>query len=300
MCFAVFIINTYIIPATGSSFNLIETFFTVPSSETFNPSSPGDYLKLFTHIFGHANWSHLIANLSYILILGPMLEISYGSINMALMILVTGFATGVINVCFFQTSLLGASGAVFMMVLLSSFTNHKKNEIPLTFILVVVLFLGREIVNAFGNDDISHFAHLAGGLCGSLFGFFAQGGQTSRNARGKGKAAAVSSGKKTAAAKTRGAAYNPDTYSTPALWRKQDLSGQDTRQDDAEEDKDSRTASFGFADLARKTEGKPEHKPAVKPGKNPGIFNRFKSKGTGISEVDQAIASFEETDSFKS
>ena len=59
-----------------------------------------------------------------------------------------------------------------MMILLASFTNHEKNDVPLTFILIVILYLGREILNAFKGDDISQFAHLAGGLCGSLFGFF--------------------------------------------------------------------------------------------------------------------------------
>jgi len=88
------------------------------------------------------------------------------------MIVVTGFITGVLNVCFFPHPLLGASGVVFMMILLASFTNHGKNDIPLTFILIVILYLGRELLDAFKGDDISQFAHLAGGFCGSLFGFF--------------------------------------------------------------------------------------------------------------------------------
>jgi membrane associated rhomboid family serine protease len=59
-----------------------------------------------------------------------------------------------------------------MMVLLASFTNFNKGEIPLTFILVLVLYLGRELFNSFRSDNISEFAHIAGGFCGSLFGFF--------------------------------------------------------------------------------------------------------------------------------
>ena len=91
---------------------------------------------------------------------------------MFLMIIVTGFVTGVLNACFFPHPLLGASGVVFMMILLASFTNNGKDEIPLTFILIVILYLGREILDAFKGDDISQFAHLVGGFCGSLFGFF--------------------------------------------------------------------------------------------------------------------------------
>ena len=151
---------------------LTRTFFTVPNSEAFNLLEPVNYLRLFTHIAGHADWNHLLSNMAYILLLGPMLEETYGSLTMFLMILVTGFVTGVLNACFFPHPLLGASGVVFMMILLASFTNNGKDEIPLTFILIVILYLGREILDAFKGDDISQFAHLAGGFCGSLFGFF--------------------------------------------------------------------------------------------------------------------------------
>lgn len=151
---------------------LTRALFTVPNAAGFDLLKPLNYLRLFTHIAGHADWAHLISNLAYILLLGPMLEETYGSMTMFLMIVVTGFVTGVLNACFFPAPLLGASGVVFMMILLASFTNHGKDDVPLTFILIVFLYLGREIMSAFKGDDISQFAHLAGGLCGSLFGFF--------------------------------------------------------------------------------------------------------------------------------
>jgi len=151
---------------------LTRTFFTVPNAEGFDLAQPVNYLRLFTHIAGHADWNHLLGNMAYILLLGPMLEETYGSLTMFLMIIVTGFITGVLNACFFPHPLLGASGVVFMMILLASFTNNGKDEIPLTFILIVILYLGREVIDAFRGDDISQFAHLVGGFCGSLFGFF--------------------------------------------------------------------------------------------------------------------------------
>jgi membrane associated rhomboid family serine protease len=36
---------------------------------------------------------------------------------------------------------------------------------------VVVLFLGKEIMNMFQNDSVSQSAHIIGGVCGSIFGF---------------------------------------------------------------------------------------------------------------------------------
>jgi membrane associated rhomboid family serine protease len=127
---------------------------------------------LFTHVIGHANWNHLISNFAFILLIGPMLESIYGSLSLLLMIAVTALVTGVLNILFFPTALLGASGVVFMMILLASFTNFNKGEIPLTFILVLVLYLGRELFNSFSSNNISEFAHIVGGFCVSLFGFF--------------------------------------------------------------------------------------------------------------------------------
>jgi membrane associated rhomboid family serine protease len=101
-----------------------------------------------------------------------MLETSYGSLSLFLMILLTALITGILHIFLFSTTLLGASGVVFMMILLASFTNFNKGEIPLTFILILVLYLGREFQNSFAADDISQFAHVVGGFCGSLFGFF--------------------------------------------------------------------------------------------------------------------------------
>jgi membrane associated rhomboid family serine protease len=150
---------------------LAETWFMIPRG-SFVPESPRHWLTLLTHAAGHANWTHLLSNFSFILLIGPILEENYGSRSLLFMILITALVTGALNVIFFRTDLMGASGVVFMMILLASFTNFNRGEIPLTFILVLALYLGRELVNAFQSNNISEFAHIAGGFCGSLFGFF--------------------------------------------------------------------------------------------------------------------------------
>ena len=37
-------------------------------------SDPLTYVRLFTHVLGHASFGHLVGNMAYILLLGPMLE----------------------------------------------------------------------------------------------------------------------------------------------------------------------------------------------------------------------------------
>jgi len=51
-------------------------------------------------------------------------------------------------------------------------THAKANEIPFTFILVLIFYLSQEIYASFSNDNISHMAHLAGGGAGVFWGYF--------------------------------------------------------------------------------------------------------------------------------
>ncbi len=152
---------------------LTPTFFSIgPSLDTGNPL---EWLRLITHVIGHVDWTHLMSNFAFILLIGPILEEKYGSRGLFIMMLLTALATGVMNVLFMSTGLLGASGIVFMMILLVSFTNIRSGDIPLTFILVVALYLTREIIASVREDSISQFAHIVGGVCGSLFGFIRPG-----------------------------------------------------------------------------------------------------------------------------
>jgi membrane associated rhomboid family serine protease len=167
---------------------LEELWFSVPGRGGFYPASPRCWLTLFTHVAGHAGWSHLVSNFMLILLIGPILEEQYGSLQLLIMILVTALVTGLLHISFFNTSLMGASGVVFMMILLISFTNFNAGEIPLTFILILVLFLGREVLNSFASNDVSEFAHIVGGFIGGLFGFF---GPRRRGKRGRAETAAA-------------------------------------------------------------------------------------------------------------
>ncbi len=135
--------------------------------------SPLTYLRFFTHVFGHANLSHLAGNLMMILVIGPMLEERYGAGPLIVMILLTALVTGVIHFIFFQsTALLGASGVVFAMILLASMTGIRDREIPITFILVTVLYLGQQIYEGFfASDNVSQLTHIIGGIVGAVFGY---------------------------------------------------------------------------------------------------------------------------------
>ncbi len=140
-------------------------------------SDPLSWLRLFTHVLGHSGLAHVVGNLSFILLLGPGLEEKYGSRNLLLVILVTALITGVVhNLLFPRTILLGASGVVFAFILLTSFTEFREGEIPLTFILVAVIYLGQQIWEGITvKDNVSNLTHIIGGLVGSGAGYLLNG-----------------------------------------------------------------------------------------------------------------------------
>ena len=136
-------------------------------------TDPLMYLRLFTHVLGHAGLAHLVGNLAYILLLGPALEEKYGWKNLLLVIAVTALITGVIhNLLFPRTILLGASGVAFAFILLTSFTEFREGEIPLTVILVALIYLGQQIWDGLTvRDNVSNLTHVLGGLIGAGAGY---------------------------------------------------------------------------------------------------------------------------------
>lgn len=153
---------------TGNLSNQL-LFMTYHSSLT----NPLTYVRFFTHVLGHNGWEHYIGNAAYILLLGPMLEEKYGSKRIMQVIVITAVVTGLVNyILFWNVALCGASGVVFAFILLTSFTSFKNGEIPLTFILVAIIFIGQQIYDGlFLQDDISNLSHILGGVIGAVVGY---------------------------------------------------------------------------------------------------------------------------------
>ena len=139
-------------------------------------SSPTDlltYPRFVLHVLGHSSYSHYIGNIMMILVIGPALEERYGSKPLFWAIFITALVSGMVQWLFFpSTALLGASGIVFMMIVMSSLAGMKNGCIPLTLILVLILYLGGEIFQAVtGSAGLAQLTHIAGGVLGMIFGF---------------------------------------------------------------------------------------------------------------------------------
>ena len=136
-------------------------------------SDPLTWVRFFGHVLGHSGYQHYIGNIVLILVLGPNLEDRFGSWNVLWAILLTALVSGLVQYVFFPGSaLLGASGIVFMMILLSSFGGVRNGVIPITLILVAICYLGGELWDAiFKQDNVSQLTHIVGGICGTILGF---------------------------------------------------------------------------------------------------------------------------------
>jgi len=133
---------------------------------------PMQYVRLFTHVLVHADIAHYVGNFMLILAIGPMVEEKYGSGRLVLITAITALVTGLVKVIFFPgVVLVGASGIVFMLILMASFTNIRQGKLPITVLLVAVLYIGNEVIQGlFTADNVSRISHIIGGLCGAAFG----------------------------------------------------------------------------------------------------------------------------------
>jgi rhomboid protease GluP len=130
------------------------------------------YPRLFLHVLGHMNFTHLVGNMSLLLVLGPIVEERYGAKRLVMMMAAAALVTALAHIILSPgTVVSGASGIVFMLIFLAAASGRASGKIPLTLILVAILYLGREVADGlFSKDNISQLSHIIGGGCGIAFG----------------------------------------------------------------------------------------------------------------------------------
>ena len=144
----------------GWSTNLL---FSVYRSSLVDPFT---YVRFLGHVLGHADFNHFLGNMLLFLVVGPPLEEKYGGMTLLGGIVMTALISGLLQY------LLGASGIVFMLIMLASLSGMKEGQIPLTLIIVAMLYLGQELYAMFFvSDSVANFMHIVGGACGTVFGF---------------------------------------------------------------------------------------------------------------------------------
>lgn len=140
---------------------------------------------IFTYMFVHGGFKHILFNMLALLIFGPALEKKMGSWEFLIYYLLTGTLVGgaALAVYLFfgmNTVLLGASGAIYA-VLLGFATYYPTSKIyiwgiiPIKAPVLILIYLGIEIfgilqqVFSSSRGGTSHLGHLFGLLFGFLY-----------------------------------------------------------------------------------------------------------------------------------
>ncbi len=149
----------------------VNKFLAIRKGSLLNPMT---YIRLVTTGLCHSNWSHFRNNFIMILLIGPILEEKYGSIPILKMLIITTIISSLVHLFIYESSAIGASDNVYMLIVLCSVVNITEGKIPITLILIFLFYVADEIIKQFSNrkDNISHDSHIVGAICGFIFGYF--------------------------------------------------------------------------------------------------------------------------------
>ena len=139
-------------------------------------SSLTDYLtypRFLLHVLGNTSLTTCTGTIIILLVVGPAAEERFGSAKVLIAVLLTAIGTGLVMWFLFPDSvLMGSSGVLFMMMVLASFASMRGGAIPITLILVLILYLGSEVIQALsGAAGLQELTHIVGGAVGVLLGF---------------------------------------------------------------------------------------------------------------------------------
>ena len=181
----VFLYEFYLGPAANQ---FILTYGTIPQEIT----SGQDYFTLFTSMFLHGGWMHLIGNMLFLWVFADNIEAKIGSSRFVLFYLIGGLAASLAHVGFNTNSTIpsvGASGAI-AAVMGAYLVMFPKSKIKM---LVIVLFrsfhipaflflglwIGQQLLAGLGSlaetkdtPGVAWWAHIGGFAAGLIAGYY--------------------------------------------------------------------------------------------------------------------------------
>jgi len=167
---------------SGNAF--IERWSVVPRRLLANPAS--DFLTIFTAMFMHGGWLHLLGNMLYLWIFGDNVEDSFGPNGFLIFYLLCGIGATLAQVAADPRSNipnLGASGAIagVLASYLVMFPNRQVRVllgyivIPMPALIVIGFWFLLQLINGAGSitgagqsDGIAYMAHIGGFISGLL------------------------------------------------------------------------------------------------------------------------------------
>lgn len=142
--------------------------------------------QLVTHMFMHADLSHIFFNMLMLLITGPLLEARLGPKKFFIFYFASGFGSVLLYMLSnyfmlpdptFPYRMLGASGAIYGVMVGAALTDPNRRimliipPIPVRLIYLVGILLSIDVISGFNNpygSNTAYFAHIGGAFTGYL------------------------------------------------------------------------------------------------------------------------------------
>ncbi len=176
---------------TGFSVGSLPFDFIVTKYLALNPLKPvllGNNLQLsfypwqlFTYMFLHGSFSHLLFNMFALWMFGVELENTWGQKRFFTYYLICGVGAGLCNLLLaplFSTvgPTIGASGAIFGVLVAFGYLFPNRNiyiyflfPIKAKYLVTIYMLIELFFSGSGSNDNIAHFAHVGGGVIGLIY-----------------------------------------------------------------------------------------------------------------------------------
>ncbi|MBQ8131674.1 MAG: rhomboid family intramembrane serine protease [Bacilli bacterium] len=129
----------------------------------------GQYYRLFTAMFYHGGFFHLLLNCYSLYVVGSQMESFLGKIKFLIIYLVSGFVGALCSMCFIGSSTsVGASGAIFgLLGSMVYFGYHYRVYLGNVMKSQIIPLIALNLAIGFMNPQIDNAAHV-GGLIGGV------------------------------------------------------------------------------------------------------------------------------------
>jgi len=171
----------------GGGDNFIYSWSFIPASFLANPGV--EWVTIFTSMFMHAGWLHILGNMLYLWIFGDNVEDRFGHVRFLIFYLFCGAAATFAQMAIDPLSNvanLGASGAIAGVLAgyLVLFPRQRVRVlvlnfvVPLPAILVIGLWFVLQLFSQVGSsssDGVAYMAHIGGFIAGLVLTFILRG-----------------------------------------------------------------------------------------------------------------------------
>jgi rhomboid protease GluP len=173
---ALILINVLVFALQYASLNTVGADLVIALGAKNNAAiAAGEFWRLLTPLFIHANLLHLFVNCYSLYVIGPQVEAPFGYVRFLVIYLLSGIAGVVLSFALSPSNSVGASGAIFGLVgaLAEFLYRHRRRfgEFARQRLMNLLIIIGINLVFGLTSPQIDNWGHLGGLAGGVLLGW---------------------------------------------------------------------------------------------------------------------------------